>query len=66
MIKKQFIIPSRIGDLELDNIPFPDNIEVKIFITPKIKLSEMSFNKIRELRKSIKGNISKEFDYFDF
>jgi len=50
------------GHLELDNIPFPDDIEVKVCIIPKVKLSEMSFNEIRQITKSIKGNLSDDID----
>ncbi len=47
------------GHLELNNIPFADNIEVRVSVVPKVNLSEMSFNKIRLLTKPIKGNISR-------
>ena len=50
------------GHLELNNIPFPDNIEVRVYVVPKVKLSDMSYKKIRTLTKPIKGNIS---DYVD-
>ncbi|OQX22841.1 MAG: hypothetical protein BWK80_29095 [Desulfobacteraceae bacterium IS3] len=46
------------GHLELDNVPFPDNVEVLIFIVPKVDLSQMSFEKVRQLTKGIKGNIA--------
>ncbi len=50
------------GRLELDNLPFPDNAEVKVFVVPKVNLSEMSFMKIRQLTKNMKGNLSDDID----
>ncbi len=60
----QYSVDTRLinGHLELNNIPFSDNTEVKVFIVPKIKLSELSFAKIRNLTKKIKGNISENID----
>jgi hypothetical protein len=46
------------GKILIDNLPFPDGAEVKVIIIPKIDLSQMSFNRVRELTKSIKGNLS--------
>jgi len=46
------------GRLELNNLPFPDNVRVKIFIIPKVDLSRMSFNRIRKITESIRGNLS--------
>ncbi len=50
------------GHLELDNIPFPDDVEVSVLVIPKVKLSAMSFNKVRQLTKSIKGNLSDDVE----
>ena len=52
----------RNGRLEINNLPFPENAEVRVFVVPKINLSEMSFHKVRELTKSIKRNISDDID----
>lgn len=61
---KQYVADSHIrnGRLELENIPFSDNVEVRIFVIPKVRLSEMSFARIRELTRSVKGNLSDDID----
>jgi len=61
---KPFTVDTRIsnGHLTLQNLPFSDDIDIRVFIIPKIKLSEMSFNKIRKLTKPIKGNLSDDVD----
>lgn len=61
---KPYTVDTRIrnGHLELKNVPFSDNVEIRVFIIPKIKLSEMSFDKIRKLTKPIKGNLSDDID----
>lgn len=46
------------GHLELNNVPFTDDIEVRVYVIPKVNLSELSFEKTRILTKSIKGNLS--------
>lgn len=55
----QYIIDARIKDgyLTLTNLPFKET-DVKVIVIPKVNFSELSFEKIRELTKSIKGNIS--------
>ena len=50
------------GHLELNNLPFSDNMEVRVVVVPKIKLSMMSFEKAQQLTKSIKGNLSDDVD----
>lgn len=64
MYMNQFVTDSKItqGHLELDNIPFPDNSEVRIFIVPKPDLSNMSFKKIQQMTKTIQGNLSEDID----
>mgnify|MGYP005726075265 CR=1 FL=1 len=56
----QFVVDTRIikGHLEINDIPFSDNMEVKVIVIPKIKLEKMSFKKVQKLTKSIKGNLS--------
>lgn len=56
----QFIADTKIvkGRLELSNIPFSDNMEVKVIVIPKVNLDKMSFLKVQRLTKSIKGNLS--------
>jgi hypothetical protein len=56
----RFIADSKIinGHLELDNIPLPNNAEVKVYVILKTELSNMSFKKVQELTKDIPGNLS--------
>jgi len=60
----QYVADSHIrnGRLELDNVPFSDDVEVRIFIVPKVRLSEMSFSRIRKLTRSVRGNLSDDID----
>jgi hypothetical protein len=57
---KQYISDSCViaGHLTLDNLPFSDHSEVKVIVIPKVKLSEMSFSKAREMAKGIRGSLS--------
>ena len=56
----QIIKESKIskGHLELDNIPFEDDTEMKVILIPKVKTDKMSFKEIRKLMKGVKGNLS--------
>ncbi len=56
----QYVIDARIKDgyLSLKDLPFKEETEVKVIVIPKIHFRELSFLKIRELTKSIQGNIS--------
>jgi hypothetical protein len=56
----QYIIDARIKDgyLTIANLPFKEEMDVKVIVIPKVNFSELSFEKVRELTKSIKGNIS--------
>ena len=56
----QFVIEARIknGHLELDDMPFPDDTELKIIAIPKVNLAKMSFPEIQKLTKTVKGNLS--------
>ena len=50
------------GHLELNNVPFSNDIDVRVLIIPKVNLSKMSFNKILKTTKLIKGNISDDIN----
>ncbi|NCS87678.1 MAG: hypothetical protein AUK34_03400 [Ignavibacteria bacterium CG2_30_36_16] len=56
----QYVIDARIKDgyLSLKDLPFKEETEVKVIVIPKINFRELSFLKVRELTKSIMGNIS--------
>ena len=56
----QYVIDARIKDgyLSISNLPFKEETDVKVIVIPKVIFNELSFLKIRELTKSIKGNIS--------
>jgi hypothetical protein len=56
----QFVVETSVknGHLELNNIPFADNIEVKVIIIPKVDLTKMSFPKIWDITKPIQGKLS--------
>lgn len=56
----RFVTDTRIikGHLELSNIPFSGDLDVKVIVIPKVKLERMSFEKVQQLTKSIKGNLS--------
>ncbi|CAN2042588.1 conserved hypothetical protein [Candidatus Magnetomoraceae bacterium gMMP-15] len=58
----QFVTETLIsnGRLELNNIPFSNNVAVKIIIIPKVDLSNMSFPEIWKTTKQINGNISED------
>lgn len=58
----QFVIETRVkkGHLEVNNVPFSDETEVKVVIIPKVDMSKMSFPEIQRLTKSIKGNLSND------
>lgn len=58
----QYVIDTRIknGYLSLKDLPFKEDIEVKVIVIPKINFEELSFSKVRELTKSIKENIADE------
>lgn len=51
---RQFVIETRVkkGHLELNNVPFSDETEVKIVVIPKVNLTKMSFPEIRKLTES--------------
>ncbi len=61
---RQYVADSHIrnGRLELENVPFSDDVEIRIFVVPKVRLTEMSFTRIRELSKSVKGKLSDDID----
>ena len=61
---RQFVVETRVkkGHIELNNIPFSDETEVKIIVIPKVNLTKISFPEIRELTKSIRGDLSSDID----
>ena len=58
----QFVAETSIinGHLELNNIPFANNVHVKVIVIPKVDLSQMSFPQIWETTKPIQGTLSDE------
>ena len=56
----QYVIDARIKDgyLSIKDLPFKEETDVKVIVIPKINFRELSFLRIRELTKSINGNIS--------
>jgi len=56
----QFVAETSItnGHLELNNIPFANNVHVKVIVIPKMDLSQMSFPQIWEMTKPIQGKLS--------
>lgn len=56
----QCVVDARVKDgyLSIDNLPFKEETDVKVIVIPKVIFSALSFQKIRELTKSITGNIS--------
>ena len=56
----QFVTETLIsnGRLELNNIPFSNNVAVKIIIIPKVDLSSMSFPEIWKSTKQFYGNFA--------
>ncbi|MEK7726962.1 MAG: hypothetical protein AAB354_01050 [candidate division KSB1 bacterium] len=55
----QFITETRIakGRLELSNMPFLDDTEVKVFVIPKVDLARASFRAAQKLTRGMKGNL---------
>lgn len=56
----QYVVDAIIKDgyLSIKDLPFKEQTDVKVIVIPKINFRELSFLRIRELTKSIKGNIS--------
>lgn len=56
----QFVAETAImnGHLELHNLPFADNMAVKVIVIPKVDLSQMSFPRIWETTSAIQGNLA--------
>ncbi|EDN66473.1 conserved hypothetical protein [Beggiatoa sp. PS] len=46
------------GHLELNDLPFSNDAEVKVIIVPKVDLEKMSFERVQQLTQSISGNLS--------
>jgi hypothetical protein len=45
------------GELTLKNLPI-DNAEVKVVITPKLKLDDLSFREVQKLLSGIKRDLA--------
>ncbi len=58
----QFVTEASVtnGRLELKNVPFANNMHVKVVVIPKAELSQMSFPRIWETSKDVQGNLSDE------
>lgn len=58
----QFIAETSImnGHLELNNIPFANNMHVKVIVIPKAELSQMSFSQAWEQTQSFEGNLAQD------
>lgn len=58
----QFVAETSItnGHLELHNIPFANNIHVKVIVIPKAELSQMAFPQIWEAAQAIHGNLAND------
>jgi hypothetical protein len=56
----QFVAETSVtnGHLELNNIPFADNMHVKVIVIPKAELSQMSFSQAWEKTQAIQGNLA--------
>ena len=48
------------GRIELTNLPFENNQEVKVIVLPKFKLDLNALEEAQRLTSSIKGNLSDE------
>ena len=46
------------GHLELNNIPFADNMHVKVIVIPKAELAQMTFPQTWEATQAIQGNLA--------
>ena len=58
----QFVAETSVtnGHLELNNIPFANNMHVKVIVIPKAELSQMSFFQAWEHTQAIKGNLAND------
>lgn len=56
----QYVVDTKIKDgyLTLQNLPFAKDADVKVIVIQKIDYEKLSFNKVRELTKSIKSSLS--------
>ena len=56
----QFVAETSVinGHLELNNIPFANNMHVKVIVIPKAELSQMSFPQVWEHTQAIKDNLA--------
>ncbi len=60
----QFVTEASItnGRLELNNVPFENDIPVKVIVIPKANLSKMSIPEMWEATKSIQGKLSTDIE----
>ncbi len=58
----QFVVETSVtnGHLELNNIPFANNMHVKVIVIPKAELSQMSFPQVWETTQTIQGNLAND------
>ncbi len=56
----QFVTETSVshGRLELNNIPFANNMAVKVIVIPKADLSKMSFPRVWEKTRAIQGRLA--------
>ncbi len=56
----QFVVETFIknGHIELEDIPFKDNMHVKVILIPKAELSQMSFPQIWKTTQGVQGNLA--------
>ncbi|PIE28805.1 hypothetical protein CSA57_12295 [candidate division KSB3 bacterium] len=56
----QFVAETSVshGRLELNNIPFANNMPVKVIVIPKADLSQMSFPRAWEKTRTIQGRLA--------
>ena len=57
---KQYLFDAKIknGYLRLERLPIKEDMDVKVVLIPKANLDKFSFQKVKELTKNIKGNLS--------
>jgi len=59
---RQFIVEAHVkkGHLQLHDVPFPDETELKVIVVPKVNLAKMSFAAMRKLTKPIRARLSED------
>ncbi len=61
----QFVAEASItnGRLELSNVPFENDVNVKVIVIPKANLSKMSIPEMWEATKSIQGKLITDINF---